>query len=80
MKRMWLPIFTEVTAYQKCDTGDSLTIGKFYRDMGLRSTFANEPETVSPGWVDIDTYPMLEPYCISEHEYKLQRLMGQTPL
>ena len=31
---------------------------------------------VSSGWVDVDYFPALERYCISEHEYELRRLMG----
>ena len=62
MKRMWLPLATTVSCY----TYDSVTVGG--RD---------EWSVVAPGWVDVDTYPLLKAYCLSEHEYKLKRLMGE---
>ena len=63
MKRMWLPAVTNVSCY----TVDSVTIGN-----------TDHWSTVSPGWVDVETYPLLEPYCITEQDYKLKRLMGEV--
>ena len=34
-------------------------------------------EIVSPGWVDVEVYPQLAPFCITEQEYKLKRLLGE---
>lgn len=36
-------------------------------------------EFISPGWIDVEQYPALESYCLTEHEYKLSLLMGQVP-
>ena len=65
MNRMWLPATTPVTAYDRY----AVTIGGHDWDT-----------TVAPGWVDVDTYPMLEQYCITEMEYKLKRLTGEVIL
>ena len=65
MKRMWLPLATTVSCY----TYDSVTVGN-----------TDRWSVVNPGWVDVDIYPLLTQYCLSEHEYKLKRLMGEIIL
>ena len=64
MKRMWLPRATEVSVYSKFHSCDT--------------DFGDGWQVVLPGWVDVEVYPQLEKHCITEHIYKLKRLMGEV--
>ena len=72
MTKRWFTHDTPVTCYLR--GGNSYIV---WADSPLLEG-AHAIETVEPDqWIDIDAYPQLEPYCITDEEYALRRLTGQ---